>query len=37
MVKDLTNSAVIRQNVLNNKYAVDEIQKTIGVSGVLFE
>lgn len=35
--KDLTNSAVIRQNVLNNKFAVDEIQKTIGVSGVLFE
>ena len=30
MDKDLTNSAVIRQNVLNNKYAVDEIQKTIG-------
>lgn len=37
MNKDLTNSAVIRQNVLNNKYAVDEIQKTIGVCGVLFE
>lgn len=37
MDKDLTNSAVIRQNVLNNKFAVEEIQKTVGVTGVLFE
>lgn len=37
MEKDLTNSVVIRQNVLNNRYAVEEIQKTVGVTGVLFE
>lgn len=37
MEKNLTNSVVIRQNVLNNKYAVDEIQKAVGITGVLFE
>ena len=37
MNKDLTNSAVVRQNVLNNAYAVQEIQKAVGVRGVLFE
>lgn len=34
---DLTNSVVVRQNVLNNTYAVEEIQKAVGVKGVLFE
>ena len=34
---DLTNSVVVRQNVLNNTYAVEEIQKAVGVRGVLFE
>ena len=37
MDKDLTNSVVIRQNVLNNTYAIEEIQKAVGVKGVLFE
>ena len=37
MEKDLTNSVVVRQNVLNNTYAVEEIQKAVGVKGVLFE
>ena len=37
MNKDLTNSAVVRQNVLNNTYAVEEIQKAVGIRGVLFE
>lgn len=37
MNKDLTNSAVIRQNVLNNKFAVNEVQKAVGIKGVLFE
>ena len=37
MDKDLTNSVVVRQNVLNNTYAVEEIQKAVGVKGVLFE
>ena len=37
MDKDLTNSVLVRQNVLNNIYAVDEIQKAVGIKGVLFE
>ena len=37
MNKDLTNSAVVRQNVLNNAYAVQELQKAVGIRGVLFE
>lgn len=37
MNKDLTNSAIVRQNVLNNAYAVDEIQKAVGIKGVMFE
>lgn len=37
MNKDLTNSSVVRQNILNNKIAVKEIQKAVGIKGVLFE
>jgi len=37
MTKDLTNTAVSRQNVLNNSLAVAEIQKIVGLKGVLFE
>ena len=37
MNKDLTNSAVVRQNVLNNTYAVEEIQKAVGIRGVMLE
>lgn len=37
MSKDLTNSAVDRQNVLNNPYALAEIEKAAGVSGIPFE
>lgn len=37
MDKDLTNSVIVRQNVLNNSYAVEEIQRAVGVKGVLFE
>ncbi len=36
-MKDLVNSNVARQNVLNNKYALEEIQKAIGLRGVIFE
>jgi hypothetical protein len=36
-MKDLTVSNIERQNVLNNRYAVDEIQKQLGISGMLFE
>jgi hypothetical protein len=34
---NLTQSEVARQNVLNNRYAVEEIQKAIGLKGVLFD
>ena len=37
MVKDLTNTAVSRQNILNNSLAVAEIEKAVGIKGVLFE
>lgn len=37
MVKDLTTSGIARQNVLNNKYALQEVQEAIGLRGVLFE
>jgi len=37
MDKKLTNSGVTRQNILNNRYAVQEIQQAIGLHGVLFE
>ena len=35
--KDLTVSAVDRQNILNNPYAVAEIEKATGITGILFE
>lgn len=37
MDKDLTNSAIVRQNVMNNTFAMEEIQKAVGIKGVLFE
>ena len=37
MSKELTNSMVERQNVLNNPFAVTEIQKAIHIRGVVFE
>ena len=37
MAKDLTTSAIDRQNILNNRYAVESIQEETGISGVLFE
>lgn len=37
MDKKITNSSVARQNILNNKFAVEEIKKAIGVKGVLYE
>ena len=37
MSKDLTNSDIERQNVLNNKYAVEEIQKYVGIPSIEFE
>jgi len=37
MDTNLSNSKLIRQNILNNKFAVEEIQKAVGIKGVLFE
>ncbi|NDG72478.1 MAG: hypothetical protein EBY32_14525 [Proteobacteria bacterium] len=37
MSKDLTNSAVDRQNILNNPYALTEIEKAAGIRGIPFE
>lgn len=37
MSKDLTNSAIDRQNILNNPYALAEIEKAAGIEGILFE
>lgn len=36
-MKDLTNSDIERQNILNNKYAVQRIQEYIGLTGMLFD
>ncbi len=37
MAKDLTNSSLERQNILNNPYAIQEIQKATNITGVNFE
>lgn len=37
MAKNLTDSAIDRQNILNNPFAVAEIQKSIGMKGVEFK
>ena len=37
MAKSLTNSSLDRQNILNNKYALQEIQKAAGIQGIVFE
>ncbi len=37
MIKSLTDSSVTRQNILNNSLAVQEIQKAVGIKGILFE
>lgn len=37
MAKDLTNSQIDRQNILNNPYALVEIEKAAGIQGIPFE
>ena len=37
MDKDLTNSEIDRQNILNNPYALAEIEKAAGIRGIPFE
>ena len=36
-MKDLTVSDIERQNVLNNRFAVDRIQKHLDITGMLFD
>ena len=36
-MNDLTVSNIERQNVLNNKYAIANIQNSLGITGMLFE
>lgn len=37
MANDLTRSAIDRQNILNNKQAIEVIQDKLGLSGLLFQ
>jgi hypothetical protein len=37
MSKDLTTSEIDRQNILNNPYALAEIEKAAGIQGIPFE
>jgi len=37
MPKDLTSSNLDRQNILNNQYALSEIQKAVNLQGIIFE
>lgn len=37
MTKDLTNSRLDRQNILNNEMAINEIQRKSGIDGVLWD
>lgn len=36
-MKDLTDSTIERQNILNNKYAMQRIYEYIGIEGMLFD
>ncbi len=35
-MKDLTTSDIDRQNILNNRFAVEKVQSQIGITGMLF-
>ena len=37
MSEDLTNSSIHRQNILNNPYALQEIEKATSIQGIVFE
>lgn len=36
-MKELTSSNIERQNILNNKYAIERVQEYVGLPGMLFE
>lgn len=35
-MKDLTTSNIDRQNILNNRFAIERVQSQIGITGMLF-
>lgn len=37
MIKDLTNSKIERQNILNNELAIEEVRKNTKINGISFE
>lgn len=37
MVKDLTGSPLDRQNILNNSYALENLEEHLGLGGILYE
>lgn len=37
MTKDLTNSSIERQNILNNRYALQQAEQHLNLGGVVFE
>mgnify|MGYP001797355595 FL=1 len=37
MAKDLTASPLERQNILNNRYALEKLQEHLGLGGILYE
>lgn len=36
-MKDLTISKIERLNVLNNRFAIEKIQKTLDITGMMFD
>jgi len=36
-MKDLTNSTIERQNILNNKFALQHVQEYVGIEEMMFE
>ena len=36
-MKDLTISNIERQNILNNRFAIEHIQKTLDITGMMFD
>lgn len=37
MKKDLTNSSIDRKNILNNRFAIQEVYERVGFFGIMFE
>jgi hypothetical protein len=37
MTKDLTSSPRDRQNILNNRYAIEKIEEHLGLGGIYYE